>query len=190
MTKIAIIVGSTRQSRETIKFAKWIESNASKLTDVTVLDLQDYAMPFFDEAINPRFNPDRKPDAQTAKWLKALGGYDGFIIATPEYNRAIPGVLKNAIDVIDHQFDGKPVALAGHGSSGGAQAVANLRLTLPGVGAVTIPQALFFTDHVAVSIDEDGKLDEELSKKAFGPETQLEMLVQSLVRYATALKNL
>lgn len=189
MTKIAIIVGSTRQSRETIKYAKWIENNAKKFADTTVLDLQDYPMPFFDEPVNPRFNPNRKPDKATAKWLDDLSDYDGYIVVTPEYNRSIPGVLKNAIDVTAHQLDNKPVALAAHGSSGGAQAVATLRLTLPGVGAITVPTALFFTHNVATSIDQDGKLDNELSQKAFGPETQLEMLIQLLVRYAKALKN-
>lgn len=190
MTKIAIITGSSRAARVTNRASKWVLNNAKQFADATILDLQDYPMPLFDEPTNPRFNPKRELDDATAKWLNDLAGYDGYIIVTPEYNRSIPAVLKNAIDVIAHEFDNKPVALVGHGSSGGAQAIATLRLTLPGVGAVTIPQAIFLTHPVANIIDEDGNLDEELKKLTFGPETNLEMMLQTLVRYAKALKSL
>jgi NAD(P)H-dependent FMN reductase len=85
-------------------------------------------------------------------------------------------------------MDDKPVALVGHGSSGGAQAIANLRMAMPGVGAVTIPQALFFTDAVGGAIDEAGVLAAELAEKPYGHQTNLQGLAVSLKWYADALK--
>ena len=187
--KLAVIVGSTRQGRQTDKLAKWVAKEIAKHADVEVLDLRDYPMPFLDEAISPRYNPDRHADAETKKWLDKTAEFDGYAVVTPEYNRSTSAVLKNALDVLDHQWDDKPVALVGHGSSGGAQAIANLRMAFPGVGVVTIPQALFFSDRLADSISDDGTLKPEIADRPYGPQTQLETQVQSLLWYAEALKN-
>jgi len=81
----------------------------------------------------------------------------------------------------------KPVALVGHGSAGGAQAIANLRMVLPGVGAVSVPQALFFTDRVGEAIDENGVLKEELAEAPYGPQSNLKTLAETLTWYADAL---
>jgi NAD(P)H-dependent FMN reductase len=187
MSKIAVIVGSTRQGRQTDKLAKWAAQEVAKKADVEILDLVDYPMPFFDEAISPRYNPDRTPDAQTKKWLDKIAEFDGYVVVTPEYNRSTSAVLKNAIDVLDHQMNDKPVALVAHGSTGGAQAVANLRAALPGVGVVTIPQALFFSDRIGEAIDEAGVLKEELQDNPYGPQANLASQVDSLLWYAEAL---
>ena len=189
MSKIAVVVGSTRQGRQTHRLAAWVAKNVDGKADVEVLDLRDYPVPFLDEAISPRYNPERKPDAETKKWLDKVASFDGFVFVTPEYNRSTSAVLKNAIDVLGHEIDDKPVALVGHGTSGGAQAVANLRMAVPGVGAVTIPQALFFSDHLADSISEDGELKQELQEKPYGPQSQLDTQVATLLAYTDALKS-
>lgn len=188
MTKIAIIVGSTRQGRQSDRLAKWVAKHLGEKTDVEILDLVDYPMPFLDEAISPRYNPDRKPEPTTKKWLDKVAQFDGYVVVTPEYNRSTSAVLKNAIDVLGHEIDDKPVALVAHGVTGGAQAVASLRIALPGVGAVTIPQALFFSDRLAESIDDDGELAKEIAERPFGPQVQLGMQIESLLWYAGALK--
>lgn len=189
MTKIAVIVGSTREGRMTDKLATWAASEVAKKADVEVLDLRDYPMPFFDEPISPRYNPERKPEAAVQKWLDAVAGFDGYVIVTPEYNRTMSAVLKNAIDVLDYQMDNKPVAIVAHGSTGGAQAVASLRLAFPGVGAVTLPQALFFTDRVGEAIDDNGILKAELADNPYGPQANLVTQTDTLVAYAEALKS-
>lgn len=188
MTKIAIIVGSTRQGRQTHKLAKWVANDLGKKADVEILDLVDYPMPFLDEPISPRYNPERKPEPTTKKWLDKVAEFDGYVLVTPEYNRSTSAVLKNAIDVLGHEWDDKPVALVAHGVTGGAQAVANLRIALPGVGAVTVPTALFFSDRLAESIDEDGVLADEIKQRPYGPQGQLDAQIESLVWYVDALK--
>ena len=190
MTKIAVIVGSTREGRLSDKLANWVSKEVAKKAEAEVLDLRDYPMPFFNEAISPRYNPERKAEPAVQKWLDKIAEFDGFVVVTPEYNRTTTAVLKNAIDVLDYQMEHKPVALVAHGSSGGAQAVASLRMAFPGVGAVTLPQALFFTDRVGDAIDDDGILRAELADNPYGHQANLVTLTSTLVAYAEALSPL
>ena len=187
--KLAVVIGATREGRQSDKLAKWAATEVGKVADVETLDLRDYPMPFLNEAISPRYNPDRQPDAETKQWLDKVAEFDGYVLVTPEYNRATSAVLKNAIDVLDYQMEQKPVALIGHGTSGGAQAIANLRMALPGVGAVTVPQALFFTDRVGEAIDDEGVLAADLEAQPYGHQANLKTQAEALAWYAAALKT-
>lgn len=187
--KLAIVIGSVREGRQSDKLAKWVADEASKLVDTEIVDLKDYPMPFMEEPVSPRYNPDRQPVPEVKKWLDKIAEFDGYVFVTPEYNRSTSAVLKNAIDHFDYQIEKKPVALVGHGSSGGAQAIANLRMVLPGAGAVTIPEALFFTDRVGEAVDEAGVLKEELRDNPYGPQNTLKSQMESLVWYTGALKT-
>jgi NAD(P)H-dependent FMN reductase len=188
MTKIAVIVGATREGRVTDKLAKWVAEEVQKESDAEVLDLADYPMPFFDEPVSPRYNPNRAPEPRVKKWLDKVAEFDGYVLVTPEYNRSTSGVLKNALDYLAYEMEGKPVALVAHGSAGGGQAIANLRQAVPGVGAVTLPKALYFTDRVGEAIDEAGVLKEELQDNPYGPQANLKAAIDDLKWYADALK--
>jgi len=187
--KIAVVIGSVREGRVTDRLAKWVIEEASKLAEVETVDLKDYPMPFMDEPISPRYNPERKSKPEVQRWLDKIAEFDGYVLVTPEYNRTTSGVLKNAIDYLAYEMEKKPVALVGHGSTGGAQAIASLRMALPGVGAVTVPQALFFTDRVGSAIDEDGALKEELGETVSAQQNNLKTQTETLVWYAQALKT-
>jgi NAD(P)H-dependent FMN reductase len=187
--KLQVIVGTTRPGRVTDTVAAWVANTAKELPDTTVeiVDLMDYPMPFLDEAISPQYNPDRKPNPVTEKWLSKLNDGDAFVIVTPEYNRAMSGVLKNALDYLDFQFAKKPVALVGHGSTGGAQAIATLRITLPGLKAASMPTATFLNGRAGEMFDEGGALREELKKNPYGPHTALMATLQETKWYSDAL---
>ncbi len=187
MTKIAVIMGSTREGRVTDKLARWVAKEIGTKAEVEMLDLRDYPLPFFDEPMPPRYNPARTPSPAVQKWLDKIAEFDGYAIVTPEYNRSYSGVLKNALDNTGNEVVDKPVAIVGHGATGGSQAVASLRITLPGNGVVTLPNALFFTDQVGEAIDDDGILKAELQDGPYSPQANLAMLVDSLVWYADAL---
>lgn len=154
MSKLAIIIGSTRPERASGRIAEQVSGVATEQgIDHEVVDLKDYDLPFFNEAISPQYNPARQPELAVKAWLEKLAEFDGYIIVTPEYNRSYPAVLKNALDFVDFQLKRKPVGLVAHGSSGGAQAVSHLRGALPGLLAVTVPEATYITnpdneDHV------------------------------------------
>jgi NAD(P)H-dependent FMN reductase len=187
--KLQVIVGTTRPGRVTDTVAAWVAATARDLPDTTVeiVDLEDYPMPFLDEPISPQYNPDRKPNPGTEKWLNKLGEADAFVIVTPEYNRSISGVLKNALDYIDFQFAKKPVGLVAHGSTGGAQAVATLRIALPGLLAATTPSATFLVGRAGEMIDEAGMLREEIKKNPYGPHTALMKTLEEVKWYSDAL---
>jgi len=188
MTKIAVIIGATREGRMSDKLATWAAKEVTQKADTEVLDLRDYPMPFFEEAISPRYNPDRKASSEVQRWLDKVAEFDGYVMVTPEYNRTTSAVLKNALDVLDYQMENKPVAIVAHGSTGGAQAVVSLRMALPGVGAVALPQALFFTDRVGEAIDENGVLKAELQDNPYGPQANLATQTEALIKFAEALK--
>lgn len=188
MTKIAIIIGSTREGRVTDRLATWVTEEVKKHAEVENIDLKDYPLPFFEEAISPRYNPERKAVGPVQKWLDKIAEFDGYVLVTPEYNRATSGILKNALDFLDYQMEQKPVALVGHGTTGGAQAVGNLRNALPGVGAVSIPQAIYFSHRVGEVISENGQLHEEIATNPYGPQTALSSQAEQLVWFTKALK--
>lgn len=187
--KLQIIVGATRSGRITDRVAKWVAKEAENLADtqVEVVDLVDYPMSFFDEAISPQYNPNRTPTPEVKKWLDKVGQADAFVLVTPEYNRSTSAVLKNALDYLDFQFAKKPVQLVAHGSTGGAQAVASLRIILPGVQAVAMPQALFLTDRPNEVLDEEGNLSNDLEASPYGPQANLKNALTTLKWYSDAL---
>jgi NAD(P)H-dependent FMN reductase len=128
MTKIGIILGSTRPGRNGEAVAKWVLDVASKRTDAEyeLVDLLDYDLPHLDEAIPPSMGQYSKP--HTIEWAKKIDSFDGFIFVTPEYNHSTSGALKNAIDFLFKEWNNKAVGFVGYGSVGGARAVEHLRL--------------------------------------------------------------
>ena len=189
--KLGIIVGSTREGRVTPKIAKWVEKEANKYDelDAKLIDLKDYPLPFFDEAISPQYNPDRKPDPAVKKFLDEVSKYDAYVLITPEYNRSYSAVLKNALDFTDFQFNRKAVLLVSHGSTGGAQAIAHLRAVVPGIGAVSTPKAVMLNYSALADISDDGSINPEAQENAFGPISVLKPALDDLVWFAGALSK-
>ena len=126
--KIGIVVGSTRPNRFADKPTEWIEkiARARGDIDVEVLDLRDYPLPFFNEAVSPAWGPSQNEVAQ--KWQKKVAELDGFIFIAAEYNRGPTAVLKNAIDYAYNEWNKKAVTFVGYGGVGAARAVEQLRL--------------------------------------------------------------
>ncbi|HUD06144.1 MAG TPA: NAD(P)H-dependent oxidoreductase [Candidatus Saccharimonadales bacterium] len=186
--KIILIIGSSRPERKTEKFAKWVADGIKSMNGVELetVDLKEYDFPNFNEPISPRFNPDRKPEPKVKEYLDKLNTADAFVIATPEYNHSIPGVLKNALDYVDWQFNKKPVAIVSHGSAGGARATEHLKGIVSEIKGVAIPAGVAFTG-ASEYIDDNGKLNEELKAKPYGPQTALDATLNELMWYGSAL---
>jgi NAD(P)H-dependent FMN reductase len=161
--KLAVIIGTTREGRKTPQQAKWVAKTAAKMEDVTVelLDLKDYPMPFFDEPISPRYNPNRSIDPAAIPWLKKLEDVDAYVFVTAEYNHSIPGVLKNALDYVTWELQRKPAAVVSHGASGGARAATDLKEILSESKAVPLPTSSpLAMVGMSEQIDENGDLTE------------------------------
>lgn len=179
--KIAVILGSIRPERVTERVAKWAATEAGKLdgAEVEIVDLKDYPLPLFDEAGSPQFNPDRKPEGEVKKWLDKLSEADALIIASPEYNRSIPGPVKNALDYVAFELAKKPVALVTHGSVGGAYAIADYRVALAQMHAITVPEPTMIIGASGV-LEENGALSPEAAANPYGPAGALAKTLESL----------
>ena len=149
---IKVIVGSVRQGRFADKAAQWIadELNKQQNVAVEVLDLEDYALPFFNEMATPSMKTEPYKEEAVARFTKKISEGDAFVIVTPEYNHSTTGVLKNALDWVYQEWNNKPVAFVGYGSVGGARAIEHLRLIAvelqmaPTRNAVYIPGDQYF----------------------------------------------
>ncbi len=128
MTKIGIILGSTRPNRNGEQVARWVFESTGQRTDAEfgLIDLRDFALPHLDEPKSPAMG-DYQHD-HTKAWSAKIASFDGYVIVTPEYNHGIPGVLKNAIDYLYNEWNNKAVGFVSYGMVGGARAVEHLRL--------------------------------------------------------------
>lgn len=125
--KIGVIISSTRPTRFADKPTQWIVEKARQRPelDVEVLDLRDFNLPFFNEVASNAWAPTQ--DQNAVAWQKKLAEFDGFIFVVAEYNRAITGALKNAIDQAYVEWNKKVGGIVAYGSMGGARAAENLR---------------------------------------------------------------
>jgi len=189
--KVQIIVGSTRPGRATDRAAQWVAKTAvSSDAEYEVVDLRDYPLSFFDEPISPQYNPDRQASPETQKWLDKVSEADAYVIVTPEYNRSIPAILKNALDHLAFQMAHKPITVVSHGGNGGTQAHATLKLIIPQIQAVNIPANVYINGMAGMVFSEDGELNDELKSNPYGPQGALEGALKQLTQYAEALKPL
>lgn len=142
--KLLIIIGSIRPNRFSIKPATWIYQEAQKLpgVEVELVDLLDYPLPFYDEAMTPAMLKGNYTNEMAKKWAAKMGEGDGYIIVTPEYDHSMPAVLKNALDWVYYEWNKKPVGFVSFGSVGGARAVEQLRLVVVEVEMAPIKRAI------------------------------------------------
>jgi NAD(P)H-dependent FMN reductase len=130
MTRIGIIIGSTRPNRNGEQVANWVFEIASRRSDAEfeLVDLRDYPLPHLDEPLPPSLG--QYQNDHTKEWAEKIGSFDGFVFVTPEYNHGTSGVLKNAIDFLYAEWNNKAVGFVSYGAVGGARAAEHLRLVV------------------------------------------------------------
>ena len=184
MLKIKVILGSTRQQRFGEQPAKYIVERAkAKRLDVELLDLRDYPLPFFDEAMSPTMAVMKNsyPYPVSAKWTEKIGEADGFIVVAAEYNHGYTAVLKNAMDYVSVEWNKKPVAFVGYGGVGGARAVGQLREVAVELQMAPIRTAIHISNFWNL-LDEKGQLKTE----SF--DATAEQMLDQLIWWGEALK--
>jgi chromate reductase len=155
---VAVLVGSLRSGSYTRQIARALAPLAPpslKLGEVDVGRLQHY-------------NQDLETDAPPAEWTAfrdRVRGADAVLFATPEYNRSVPGVLKNAIDVGSRPYgksvwDGKPGAVVSvsPGALSAFGANHHLRQSLVFLNVPTLQQPEAYIGQAATLLDEQGNL--------------------------------
>jgi chromate reductase, NAD(P)H dehydrogenase (quinone) len=146
----------------------------------------------FDIAPIPLFNQDLESNPpQIVKDFKAkIKAADALLIATPEYNYSIPGVLKNAIDsasrpLADKVFEGKPVAImsASTGRLGGARVQYHLRQSFVLLNMFPINRPEVMLAQADKNVDEKGNLANEETRKL------IRQLLEELVKWTKKLQQ-
>lgn len=131
MTRIGIILGSTRPGRRGDQVARWVLDHAAGRTDAefALVDLLDYPLPLLNEPRPAMFCADGGYEHEyTRAWSQAIASFDGFVVVTAEYNHGMPSALKNALDYLFHEWANKAVGIVSYGVDGGARAAEQLRL--------------------------------------------------------------
>ena len=130
MTKIAIILGSTRPGRNGEAVAEWVYGIAKQRADAEfeLVDIADYGLPLLDEPVPP--SQGKYSTEHTKRWAAKIAEFDGYIFVTPEYNHSTSGALKNAIDFLYAEWNNKAAGFVSYGSAGGTRAVEHLRLVI------------------------------------------------------------
>lgn len=163
----AIIYGSARSGRQGIKAARFVAKKLKERQhDVTLVDSQEYELPFLD-LMYKEFTPGEAPEAmQTVGEI--LQAADGFVIVSAEYNHSISAALKNLLDHYQSEYLYKPSAIVTYsaGPFGGVRALVNLRAILAELGTPSIPSA-FPVSGIRAAFDDDGNaLDDAYDERA------------------------
>ncbi|UGU32511.1 NAD(P)H-dependent oxidoreductase [Mycolicibacterium smegmatis] len=147
MSKLEIIVASTRPGRVGLPVGRWLESEAKQhngFTDVELVDLAEWNLPFMDEPNHPRLG--NYVHQHTRDWSSKIAEADAFVFVMPEYNYGFNAPLKNAIDYLYAEWLYKPVGFASYGGvSAGTRAAQMIKQVVsalkmvPVVEAVSIP---------------------------------------------------
>jgi chromate reductase len=155
--KVLALPGSLRRASWNRLLLQAAAAHAPPGIDVTVYD-QLGAIPLFNEELEP--GPDAVRDLR-----QRVREADGLLIATPEYNQSLPGVLKNVLDWLsrpdpDEVLKDKPVAIMGASSGrwGTRLAQAALRQVLHATEAIVIPQPALYVREADKLFDPEGRV--------------------------------
>jgi chromate reductase len=161
---ILVLVGSLRKESFSLKIANALAKLAPPSLKLDVVT--PHGISFFNQDM------EANPPADWLALREKIQKSDGVIFVTPEYNRAIPGVLKNAIDVASRpygksSFLGKPTGIVSNspGPLGGVNAAKSLQNVLPGITGPIMGQPETYLNAVGDAFDEKGNLTKESLQK-------------------------
>lgn len=164
MPNIAVIVGSLRKESLNLKLAHALQGLVPEDSKLEIVEIG--AMPHYNEDLETA----TPPEAWTA-FRAAIRAHDAVLFLTPEYNRAIPGVLKNAIDVGSRPWGhsiwaGKPSAIISlsPGAIGGFGANHQLRQSLSSIGVPILPTPEAYIGNAGQLFAPDGSIAVESTR--------------------------
>jgi chromate reductase len=162
--KIAVLVGSLRKESYNLKMTKALIELAPASLTLQIVNIGELAL----------YNEDLEatPPAQWKTFREQVKTFEGVLFVTPEYNRSVPAVLKNAIDVGSRPrdksvWDGKPAGVVSvtTGKMGGFGANHHLRQSLVFINVAAMPQPEAYIGGAAQLFDGSGHLINESTKE-------------------------
>lgn len=162
--KIAVLVGSLRKDSYNRKMALALAALAPESLQLEIVEIGQLS--FYNEDLEAETPPDWTAFREQVK------PYDGVLFVTPEYNRSVPAVLKNALDVGSRPYgksvwDGKPgaVVTVSPGALGGFGANHHLRQSLVFLNVPVLQQPEAYIGNAAKLFDDKGELTNETSRE-------------------------
>lgn len=159
--RVALIVGSLRKGSYSRAIGLAIKELAAPALDLAPVEFGDL----------PLYYPDLDTDAPPAAWARfrdEVAATEAVLFVTPEYNRSVPGGLKNALDVGSRPYghsvwQAKPAAIVSvsPGAIGAFGANHHLRQPLVFLNMPTMQQPEAYVGNVAGLLDDDGRLTNE-----------------------------
>lgn len=163
--KIAVLVGSLRKGSFSGKTARVLMEVAPPTLKLELVDIGQLPLYNQDE------DDEGHPPAQWTEFRERIGAFDGVLFVTPEYNRSVPGVLKNAVDVGSRPYGqsiwtGKPGAVVSvsPGAIGGFGANHHLRQSLVFLDVPCMQQPEAYIGGAAKLFDDQGALQSEATR--------------------------
>lgn len=164
--KIGIFIGSLRKGAFSKSVANYITSITPAGYEFHEVELSDLPM------YNPDLDEANEKPKQWVKFREEVKDLDGFLFITPEYNRSVPGVLKNALDVGSRPYgasvwDGKPggIISVSPGAYGGFGANHHLRQVMVFLNVLMLQQPEAYLGDIMSALDENGNISDERTKK-------------------------
>jgi chromate reductase, NAD(P)H dehydrogenase (quinone) len=162
--KIAVLVGSLRKESYSRKIAKSLMELAPESLHPAILEID--ALQLYNQDLEDQ------PPASWTEFRQKLLAFDGLLFVTPEYNRSVPAVLKNAIDVGSrptgkNSWNGKPGAIVSvsQGAIGGFGANHHLRQSLGALNVAVMPAPEAYIGGAASLFDASGKCINETTRE-------------------------
>lgn len=162
MKKIGVIIGSLRKAAFSRMIANYLVANSPEDLQLEIVEIGN--LPLY----NQDFDDHKELPESYPTFREKIAELDGFIFVTPEYNRSIPAVLKNAIDVASRPYgqnhwQGKPSAVisSSPGSMGGYGANQVLRQSMVSLDVPMLQQPEMYLFGISKSFDADGNLASE-----------------------------
>lgn len=156
---VAVLVGSLRKASYTRAVAQALAGMAPAGMHMDIVGIAD--LPFYDQ------DREADPPAAWTGFRRAIGAADAVLFATPEYNRSIPAVLKNAVDVGSRPYGhsvwaGKPAAVisTSPGALGGFGANHHLRQCLVALDMPTLQAPEMYLGHADRLVDASGRIED------------------------------
>src|ERR1700739_865983 len=161
---VVVLPGSLRKESFSLKVANALAKLAPDTIKLNVVTL--HGISFFNQDL------EATPPADWVAFREKLQKSEGVLFVTPEYNRSISGVLKNAIDVASRpygksSFLGKPIGIISNspGPLGGVNAAKHLQNILPGIAGPIMGQPETYLNAVGDAFNEKGELTKEPLQK-------------------------
>jgi chromate reductase, NAD(P)H dehydrogenase (quinone) len=161
---VAVIVGSLRKEGFALRTARALAKLAPASLKMNIVKLE--GLSFFNQDL------EANPPADWLAFRDTLQKSDAVLLVTPEYNRSIPGVLKNAIDIASRpygksSFNGRPIGFFGTspGAHGGVSAVKHLQQIMPGIAGPIMQQPEAYAGMLGDAFDASGEVTKDTLKQ-------------------------